>query len=59
MRSVPPILVKRYAASRLYDTVNARYVSVEELRTWKARHVPFEVREAETGEDISRVLLAE
>ena len=53
-----PILVKRYAGTRLYDTANARYVSVEELLEWRARDIPFEVREADTGEDVSQVLLA-
>lgn len=52
-----PILVKRYARSRLYDTVAARYVTVEELRDWRERGIAFEVKEAETGEDVSRVLL--
>ena len=53
-----PILVKRYAGSRLYDTSKARYVTVEDLREWRNRRIAFEVREAETGEDVSRVLLA-
>ena len=53
-----PIVVKRYAGSRLYDTATARYVTVEELRDWRARGIAFEVREAETGEEVSRVLLA-
>jgi polyhydroxyalkanoate synthesis regulator protein len=57
MRTTPPILVKRYAASRLYDTARARYVSLDDLRDWKARGILFEVRDAESGEDISRVLL--
>jgi polyhydroxyalkanoate synthesis regulator protein len=58
MRSAQPILVKRYAASRLYDTSKGRYVSLDELRAWKERGIPFEVREAETGEDVSLVLMA-
>ena len=36
-----PILVKRYARSRFYDTTNRRYVSVEQLRGWAAEGVPF------------------
>ena len=53
-----PILVKRYGGSRLYDTVQARYVTLDELREWQAQRIAFEVRDAETGEDISLVLLA-
>ena len=58
MRSVQPILVKRYARSRLYDTCTSRYVSLDELRDWKARGIEFEVRDSETGEEISQILLA-
>jgi polyhydroxyalkanoate synthesis regulator protein len=53
-----PILVKRYAGSRLYDTARAQYVSMADLRQWKARGIAFEVRDAQTGKDVSRVLLA-
>jgi polyhydroxyalkanoate synthesis regulator protein len=53
-----PILIKRYAGSRLYDAARTRYVSVEELREWRRRGIAFEVREAKTGEDVSRILLA-
>jgi polyhydroxyalkanoate synthesis regulator protein len=53
-----PILVKRYARSRLYDTVALRYISVEELRTWAATGVPFVVIDAQTAQDVTRVLLA-
>jgi polyhydroxyalkanoate synthesis regulator protein len=55
---VEPILVKRYAGSRLYDTVGARYITIDQLREWQARGVAFVIRDADTGEDVSRVLLA-
>ncbi len=51
-------LVKRYARSRLYDTHTARYVTVDDLRSWVTRGVSFRVIDAETGDDITRVLLA-
>jgi polyhydroxyalkanoate synthesis repressor PhaR len=54
----PPILVRRYARSRLYDTVGGRYLTVEDLRQWLRDGVEFQVRDAETGEDITRVFLA-
>ena len=53
-----PIRVKRYARSRLYDTRNQCYVSVEQLRGWAAGGVAFLVVDAETGSDVTRVLLA-
>jgi len=53
-----PILVKRYARSRLCDTVAARYLTVAALRRWQEAGIAFVVGDAETGEDITRVLLA-
>ncbi len=53
-----PIVVPRYARSRLYDTENQRYVSVEQLVGWAAEGVAFVVLDAETGANVSRVLLA-
>ena len=53
-----PILVKHYAGSRLYDTAAARYVTLNDLKRWQERGVLFEVRDADTGADIARVLLA-
>jgi polyhydroxyalkanoate synthesis regulator protein len=52
------ILVKRYAQSRLYDTVGRRYVSVEQLRGWAFDGVAFFVMDVETGADVTRILLA-
>jgi polyhydroxyalkanoate synthesis repressor PhaR len=51
-------LVKRYARSRLYDTQSASYVTVVDLRSWAARGVRFTVIDVETGDDITRVVLA-
>jgi len=53
-----PKLVKRYARSRLYDTQAARYVTVADLLWWASKGIPFVVIDAETGDDITRVLLA-
>lgn len=53
-----PVLVKRYTRSRLYDTTNARYVTADDLRQWRETGIAFVVIDAETGENITRVLLA-
>ncbi len=53
-----PILVKRYAQARLYDTVGLRYVTVDTLRAWSAAGIAFAVIDAETGDDVRHVLLA-
>jgi polyhydroxyalkanoate synthesis repressor PhaR len=54
----PSILVKRYAGTRLYDTTNRRYVTLEQLRNWAAEGMAFAVIDAATGADVTRVLLA-
>jgi polyhydroxyalkanoate synthesis regulator protein len=55
---ISPILIRRYARSRLYDTSKLRYVTVDELRDWKRKDIIFTVLDVETGEDVTRVLLA-
>jgi polyhydroxyalkanoate synthesis repressor PhaR len=51
-------LVKRYARSRLYDTEAACYVTLADLRSWVSKGIAFFVIDAETGDDITRILLA-
>ena len=53
-----PILVKRYARARLYDTFHRRYVTVALLRDWQGCGISFVVLDTETGDDVTRVLLA-
>ena len=56
---VEPILVKRHAQQRLYDTAALRYLSVGDLKDWRRRGIAVVVCEAETGADITEALLAE
>jgi polyhydroxyalkanoate synthesis regulator protein len=53
-----PVLVKRYARSRLYDTARQCYVSVEQLRSWATNGIAFSVIDTETRADVTHVLLA-
>ena len=57
VKSNSPILVRRYAGSRLYDTAARRYLTIEDLREWLRDGVVFEVRDSTSGADIARVLL--
>jgi polyhydroxyalkanoate synthesis regulator protein len=52
-----PVVVKRYAQSRLYDVTNQNYVTVEQLRGWAANGIAFSVIDNETGKDVTSVLL--
>ena len=53
-----PKLIKRYARGRLYDTEAACYVMLSNLKEWQAHGLLFAVLDAETGQDITAVLLA-
>ena len=47
------VLIKRYAGRRLYDTVNATYVTRDDLANMILAGDRFTVRDAETGTDIT------
>ena len=51
------ILVKRYASRRLYDTVNATYITLDDLANMILAGERFTVRDAETGTDITHDIL--
>jgi polyhydroxyalkanoate synthesis regulator protein len=53
-----PVIVKRYARTRLYDSTNGHYVSIDQLRRWAREGVDFVVTDTETREDITQILLA-
>jgi polyhydroxyalkanoate synthesis regulator protein len=53
-----PILIKRYGPSRLYHALEGRYVSVDELRRWRAEGIAFRVQDARTGKNVTIVVLA-
>ncbi len=57
-REATPVLFKRYGGGRLYDTAHLRYVSIAQLRGWIAAGVAVSVIDAQTGADVTRVLLA-
>ena len=51
------VLIKRYAGRRLYDTVNATYVTRDDLANMILAGERFSVRDAETGTDITHDIL--
>ena len=53
-----PVIITRYSPSRLYDAAAGRYVSLETLRSWAAQAVAFKVVDAQTGDDVTRIVLA-
>ena len=54
-----PIIVKKYANRRLYNTDTSSYVTLDHLADMIKRDEEFVVRDAKTGEDITRSVLAQ
>jgi len=52
-----PIIIKKYANRRLYDTASSAYVTLDDLSAMVREGVEFVVRDAKSGEDITRNVL--
>lgn len=50
-------VIKKYPNRRLYDTHISRYITLEEVRQLVLEHVPFQVEEKRSGQDITRSIL--
>jgi polyhydroxyalkanoate synthesis repressor PhaR len=55
----PPVLIKKYANRRLYNTQTSCYVTLEDLCEMVRRHEDFEVRDAKTNDDLTQLTLAQ
>lgn len=53
------VIIKKYANRRLYDTSTSSYVTLDHLSGLVKREVDFEVRDAKTGEDLTRSVLTQ
>lgn len=53
------IIIKKYANRRLYNTQTSTYVTLDSLAEMVRTGQEFEVVDAKTGEDITRVVLAQ
>ena len=53
------VVIKKYANRRLYDTSTSSYVTLDHLADLVRREVDFEVRDAKTGEDLTRAVLTQ
>lgn len=54
-----PIVVKKYANRRLYDTGRSSYVTLEDLCAMVKEGLDFVVYDAKTGEDLTRQVLTQ
>jgi len=53
----PPRVIKKYPNRRLYDTEISTYITIEDVRQLILDGEEFEVRDARTGEDLTRQVL--
>lgn len=57
--SESPIIIKKYANRRLYDTSASRYVTLDHLRELVKAGKNFQVVDAKSGEDLTRAVLGQ
>jgi polyhydroxyalkanoate synthesis repressor PhaR len=55
----PPVVVKKYANRRLYDTESSTYITLDTLADMVRHGRDFVVYDAKTGEDITRGVLTQ
>lgn len=54
-----PVIIKKYANRRLYNTGTSTYVTLEDLAAMVKRGEDFSVQDAKTGEDITHPVLTQ
>ncbi|HTO41723.1 MAG TPA: polyhydroxyalkanoate synthesis repressor PhaR, partial [Rhizomicrobium sp.] len=54
-----PVVIKKYANRRLYNTQTSSYVTLDHLAQMVKEGTEFEVRDARSGEDITRSVLTQ
>ena len=54
-----PVIIKKYANRRLYNTASSAYVTLEHLAEMVRKGVDFVVYDAKTNDDITRSVLAQ
>ena len=56
-RQAGPRVLKKYPNRRLYDTEISSYITLAEVKAMVLNGIDFEVRDAKTGEDLTRSIL--
>ena len=58
-RANEPIIIKKYANRRLYNTRSSSYITLEDLSRMTREGVDFQVLDAKTGNDITHQILTQ
>ena len=59
MQQAKPIIIRKYPNRRLYDTSSRRYVNLDDVAALVRQGADFQVVDAKTGEDLTRVVLTQ
>ncbi|PHS27890.1 MAG: polyhydroxyalkanoate synthesis repressor PhaR [Robiginitomaculum sp.] len=54
-----PVVIKKYANRRLYDTTRSAYITLDDLKTLVHEGTDFVVLDAKTGEDLTHSVLTQ
>jgi polyhydroxyalkanoate synthesis repressor PhaR len=57
VKAEQPIVIKKYATRRLYNTLTSAHITLDDVAAMAKNGADFVVRDAKTGEDITRVIL--
>ena len=55
----PPVVIKKYANRRLYNTATSSYVTLDHLSSMVKQGIDFAVQDAKTSDDITRSVLTQ
>ncbi len=58
-RGEDPIIIKKYANRRLYNTQSSSYITLDDLARMTREGVDFQVLDAKTGNDITHAILTQ
>jgi polyhydroxyalkanoate synthesis repressor PhaR len=58
-RANEPIIIKKYANRRLYNTRSSSYITLEDLSRMTREGIDFQVLDAKTGNDITHQILTQ
>ena len=50
-------ILKKYPNRRLYDTLTSSYITLADVKRMVLEGAPFEVRDAKSGEELTRAIL--
>ena len=59
MQQAKPIVIRKYPNRRLYDTSSRRYVNLDDVAALVRQGTNFQVVDAKTGDDLTRVVLTQ